>query len=214
MLNSIIKYKALKWLKTDDCSVKSLVKYIRSKGELRDTQIQAIEIYLFLKIKGENKPLWQLFSEGFFIEEKDLKKIPIHYMDTMNFLLYNTNAHALYDFASKKYNGKYFLPELTKLILEKPESIDYEKIIKSIFYNVNYADYLMSLPMGAGKTFLIAAFIYLDLYFADNEPNNKNFAHNFLVLIPSGLKSSIVPSLKTIENLTQLGFCLSRLRAK
>ncbi|MEA3450357.1 MAG: DEAD/DEAH box helicase family protein [Bacteroidota bacterium] len=200
MLNSIIKYKALKWLKTDDCSVKSLVKYIRSKGELRDTQIQAIEIYLFLKIKGENKPLWQLFSEGFFIEEKDLKKIPIHYMDTMNFLLYNTNAHALYDFASKKYNGKYFLPELTKLILEKPESIDYEKIIKSIFYNVNYADYLMSLPMGAGKTFLIAAFIYLDLYFADNEPNNKNFAHNFLVLIPSGLKSSIVPSLKTIEN--------------
>lgn len=54
--------------------------------------------------------------------------------------------------------------------------------------------------MGAGKTFLMAAFIYLDLYFADNEPENKAFAHNFLVLIPSGLKSSIVPSLKTIEN--------------
>lgn len=54
--------------------------------------------------------------------------------------------------------------------------------------------------MGAGKTFLMAAFIYLDLYFAANEPENKAFAHNFLVLIPSGLKSSIVPSLKTIEN--------------
>jgi len=54
--------------------------------------------------------------------------------------------------------------------------------------------------MGAGKTFLMAAFIYLDLYFADNEPENKAFAHNFLVLIPSGLKSSIIPSLKTIEN--------------
>lgn len=54
--------------------------------------------------------------------------------------------------------------------------------------------------MGAGKTFLMAAFIYLDLYFADNEPDNKAFAYNFLVLIPSGLKSSIVPSLKTIEN--------------
>jgi hypothetical protein len=58
----------------------------------------------------------------------------------------------------------------------------------------------MSLPMGAGKTFLMGAFIYLDLYFANNEPNNKAFAHNFLVLIPSGLKTSIVPSLKTIEN--------------
>ena len=54
--------------------------------------------------------------------------------------------------------------------------------------------------MGAGKTFLMASFIYLDLYFASNEPANKTFAHNFLVLIPSGLKSSIVPSLKTIEN--------------
>jgi hypothetical protein len=46
----------------------------------------------------------------------------------------------------------------------------------------------------------MAAFIYLDLYFANNEPDNKNFAHNFLVLIPSGLKSSIIPSLRTIEH--------------
>ena len=38
------------------------------------------------------------------------------------------------------------------------------------------------------------------MYFADKEPANKGFAHNFLVLIPSGLKSSIVPSLKTILN--------------
>ena len=41
--------------------------------------------------------------------------------------------------------------------------------------------------------------MYLDLYFALNEPNSKHFAHNFIVLVPSGLKSSIVPSLKTIE---------------
>lgn len=54
--------------------------------------------------------------------------------------------------------------------------------------------------MGAGKTYLMAAFMYLDLYFAECEPDNKKFAHNFLVLIPSGLKSSIVPSLKTIAN--------------
>jgi hypothetical protein len=46
----------------------------------------------------------------------------------------------------------------------------------------------------------MAAFIYLDLYFADNEPDNMAFAHNFLVLVPSGLKSSIVPSLKTIKD--------------
>ncbi|HED05304.1 MAG TPA: hypothetical protein ENI61_01310, partial [Ignavibacteria bacterium] len=128
----------------------------------------------------------------------DLSKLNIN-QNTRNFLSKNKSALALFDFARQK-NGKItLLPELEKLIIEHPENIEYEKIIKRIFYNVNYADYLMSLPMGAGKTFLMASIIYLDLYFADNEPDNKNFAHNFLVLIPSGLKSSIVPSLKTIE---------------
>ena len=54
--------------------------------------------------------------------------------------------------------------------------------------------------MGAGKTFLMAAFILLDLYFARIDPANPAFAHNFIVLVPSGLKSSILPSLKTIEH--------------
>ena len=53
--------------------------------------------------------------------------------------------------------------------------------------------------MGAGKTYLMAAFIYLDLYFANNEPDNPAFAHNFIVFAPSGLKSSVVPSLRTIQ---------------
>ena len=53
--------------------------------------------------------------------------------------------------------------------------------------------------MGAGKTYLMAAFIYLDLYFAQNEPDNPVFAHNFMILAPSGLKSSIIPSLKKIQ---------------
>lgn len=198
MLNNIIKYKTNEWLRSDDCTVKSLVIYIRNKGELRDTQIQALETYLFLKVKGENKPLWQLFADGFFTNETDLSKLNIN-QKTRDFLADNKSALALFDFAKQK-NGKIeLLPELVKLITENPESIDYEKIIKDIFYNVSYADYLMSLPMGAGKTFLMASIIYLDLYFAQNEPENKDFAHNFLVLIPSGLKSSIVPSLKTIE---------------
>ncbi|MEI6708886.1 MAG: hypothetical protein WCK96_17320 [Methylococcales bacterium] len=91
------------------------------------------------------------------------------------------------------------MQKLVASIVENPSALDYDAIIKSLFYNVSYPDYLLSLPMGAGKTYLMAAFMYLDLYFAEREPNNKHFAHNFLVLIPSGLKSSIVPSLKTIK---------------
>jgi type III restriction enzyme len=198
MLNRIIEIKSKQWLQSESCTIKELIKYIKTKGELRDTQIQAIEIYLFLKIKGENKPLWQLFSEGFFTNGTDLSKLNIN-QNTRNFLSKNKAALSLFDFARQKNGNTTLLPKLEKLIIEKPESIDYDKIIKDIFYNVHYPDYLMSLPMGAGKTFLMAAMIYLDLYFAENEPENRNFAHNFLVLIPSGLKSSIVPSLKEIE---------------
>jgi len=199
MLYNIIRQKKDQWIQSDDCTISELIKYIRSKGQLRDTQIEAIETYLFLKIKGENKPLWQLFSEGFLTNGTDLSKQNIN-QAARDYLTENKAAFSLYDFARQKTGPTTLLPELEKLIINNPETLDYECIIKSIFYKVSYADYLMSLPMGAGKTYLMAAFIYLDLYFADNEPNNKTFAHNFLVLIPSGLKSSIVPSLKTIEN--------------
>ena len=199
MIYEIIKQKKNAWLNSNECSIKELVKYIRNKGELRDTQIEAIETYLFLKIKAENKPLRQLFSEGFFTNGTDLSKQNIN-ENTREYLKQHKDAHALYDFSSQKKDGKEILPNLKKLITENPDQLGYQRIIKSIFYDIDYPDYLMSLPMGAGKTFLMAAIIYLNLYFAQNEPDNKRFAHNFLVLIPSGLKSSIGPSLRNIAN--------------
>lgn len=199
MIYPIIERKKNEWLQSKDCSIRELVKYIRDKGCLRDTQIDAIETYLFLKIQGQNKPLWQLFSEGFFTQGTDLAKLDIN-QNARKYLSEHKNAFALFDFARQKIGNDTLIPELEKQIKASPDSLDYDALIKSIFYNVRYSDYLMSLPMGAGKTFLMAAFIYLDLYFANNEPENKVFAHNFLVLIPSGLKSSIVPSLKTIES--------------
>jgi len=199
MLHYIIQEKKEKWLRSDDCAVSDLIKYVRDKGQLRDTQIEAVETYLFLKIQGQNKPLWQLFSEGFFAHDTDLSKLNIN-QAARDFLTAHKEAFALYDFARTKNGKGSLLPELEKLIVDKPAELEYDAIIKSLFYNVSYADYLMSLPMGAGKTFLMAAFIYLDLYFAENEPENKAFAHNFLVLIPSGLKSSVIPGLKTIES--------------
>jgi len=199
MLHYIIQNKKNEWVQSDDCTIRDLIKYIRDKGHLRDTQIEAIETYLFLKIQGQNKPLWQLFSEGFFINGTDLANLDINQI-ARDYLNKHTNAFALFDFSRQKNGNGNYIPELEKLIKANPATLDYDTIIKSIFYKVSYADYLMSLPMGAGKTFLMAAFIYLDLYFANNEPDNKAFAHNFLVLIPSGLKSSIVPSLKTVEN--------------
>ena len=199
MIDSLVKKQKNQWLQSEECTIGNVVAYIRQCKQLRDAQIEAIETYLFLKIKGDNKPLWQLFAEGFFTESIDLSALNIN-QSARDYLQQHTQALALFQFARQFIHGKKLLPQLEAAIVANPAQLDYLDIIKDLFYKVNYPDYLMSLPMGAGKTYLMAAFIYLDLYFAQNEPENPAFAHNFLVLIPNGLKSSIVPSLKAIAN--------------
>jgi len=199
MLHSLIKQQKTNWLSTQDCPVRTVIDYIHQKNELRDAQIEAIETWLFLKVAGGNKPLWQLFSEGFFNSNIDLSKLHIS-QDARDALQVNPALQGLFEFACQKNGGaKSLLPELAKQIIEHPSDVDAEVVFKQIFYNAAYTDYLFSLPMGAGKTFLMAALMYLDLYFAGLEPDNPVFARNFIILVPSGLKSSIIPSLKTIE---------------
>ena len=202
MLQTIIEYHKNQWLNSDECTIRPIIDYIKNKGQLREAQYEAIGTYLFLKIKGQNKPLWELFSEGFFSNGDDLSKLNIN-QTAREIFETNKAAKSLLDFTRfkvKNGNGtETLLPDLEKYIINNADKIDYENIIKRIFYGIDYSDCLFSLPMGAGKTFLMASIIYLDLYFALNEPENKNFAHNFIILVPSGLKSSIVPSIKTIE---------------
>lgn len=153
---------------------------------------------MFLKIACGNRPLWKLFSEGCF-NSLDFNTMELT-VEARSILTTNKAAAALLEYALlKDKNGNQLAPELEKVIKSQSGRINYEDTFKKIFYGVNYTDYLFSLPMGAGKTYLMAAFIYLDLYFALNEPDNPAFAHNFMVLAPSGLKSSIIPSLRNIQ---------------
>lgn len=199
MFYQLIQKKRDLWFQSSDCTVLYLVDYIYQRGMLRDAQIDAIKTYLFLKIACQGKPLWQLFAEGEFNEtDVDAEEINAEARDVMT---KNPAALALYQYSRQKdRNGKQIAPELEQFIRHHAREIDYEKVLKDIFYQVTYSDYLFSLPMGAGKTYLMAAFIYIDLYFAQNEPHNPIWAHNFLILAPSGLKSSIVPSLRSIQN--------------
>ena len=198
MFYKLIKKKCDEWMKSSDCTVRELIQYIYTQNKMRDAQIEAIKIYLFLKIACGNRPLWKLFSEGYF-NSLDFNTMELT-MEARTILTSNKAAAALLEYALlKDKNGNQLAPELEKLIKSQREYINYEDSFKKIFYGVNYTDYLFSLPMGAGKTYLMAAFIYLDLYFALNEPENPAFAHNFMVLAPSGLKSSIIPSLKNIQ---------------
>lgn len=75
MLHKIIRDKKNFWIKSERCPIKPLIDYIRLKGELRETQVVAIETYLFLKIAGQNRPLWKLFSEGFFAGDETITNV-------------------------------------------------------------------------------------------------------------------------------------------
>lgn len=166
---------------------------------MRDAQIEAIKTYLFLKIKCECKPLEALFKRGFF-NTLQLDNVELS-TSVREYLEQDPSAAALFEYSRLKNDkGEQVSEKLEKQIKRDPASIDYNSYFHNAFYGVSYTDYLFSLPMGAGKTYLMAAFIYLDLYFALNEPQNPAFAHNFIIFAPSGLKSSVVPSLKTIQN--------------
>ncbi len=176
-----------------------MLQYIAERGKMRDAQIEAIKTYLFLKIACQNKPLWRLFSEGDFLTVNlaDMKMT----VRAREVVTTNKAAATLYEYAClTDEQGGSIAPALKDAIESRPDDIDFVQAFRDIFYGVEYPDYIFSLPMGAGKTYLMAAFIYLDLYFSKTEPRNPAFAQNFMILAPSGLKSSILPSIKTIQD--------------
>lgn len=203
MFYKIIEKKRDEWLSSPSCVITDLISYIEHQHKMRDAQIESIKTYLFLKIECQNRPLWELFASGKFnstnVDDLEVNKA------TREILESNPAALALWEYASiSDENGNVNSPKVLSAIKTDPNSIDYISVIKDLFSNVSYPDYLFSIPMGAGKTYLMAALIYLNLYFAIAEPDNTIFAHNFILFVPSGLKSSIVPSLRDIQNFNPL----------
>ena len=198
MFYKMIENARNRWLSSNTCTIGSLIDYIERTGMMRDAQVEAIKTYLFLKIACSNKPLAELFIQGTF-NSLDLNEIELS-TSSRAFLEGHPDAAAALEYACLTNDaGEQVSKSLEDVLKKEPSSVDCEAFFYKAFYDVTYTDYLFSLPMGAGKTYLMAAFIYLDLYFARQEPQNKAFAHNFIIFAPSGLKSSVVPSLKTIQ---------------
>lgn len=206
MFYKIIEKKRNKWLNSSSCVVADLISYIEYQHKMRDAQIESIKTYLFLKIECKNLPLWELFASGKFnsTDADTINNLEISHK-TREVLRSNPAALALWEYASiSDENGNMNSPMIIEAIKRTPNDIDYVQVLKNLFFNVNYTDYLFSIPMGAGKTYLMAALIYINLYFALSEPENPTFAHNFILFVPSGLKSSIIPSLRDIQNFNPL----------
>ena len=199
MFYKLIEKKRNEWLTSEACTIKELLQYIVQRGMMRDAQLEAIKTYLFLKIYCKNQPLWQLFVDGVF-NDTNIEQVELTEQARQIFCS-NKAAVALLQYSRlRDKEGKLLAPELEQYLKQHSDEIDYKVTFQKMFYDVSYTDYLFSLPMGAGKTFLMAAFIYLDLYYAQKEPNNPAFAHNFMVMAPAGLKTSILPSLKNIRD--------------
>ena len=99
----MIQKSCNKWFASDDCRIKNLISYMNTAGELRDAQIEAIKIYLFLKIACDNKPLYELFCNGTFtsLKEEDINNLELS-NNAREILLHNKAALSLYEYATQK----------------------------------------------------------------------------------------------------------------
>ena len=53
MFYKMIENKCNEWYSSERCTVRNLIEYIEKTGQMRDAQIEAIKVYLFLKIGCE-----------------------------------------------------------------------------------------------------------------------------------------------------------------
>lgn len=175
--------------RTKGSIIGNLIKLIEKKGKLRDAQIEAIKIYLWLKEKGNASKLSDLIKSGeVFINDQ---------------LIFYSGDNDYIEKPTKRYINRYLqdsgVRDLDSYLRINAEDEVYTKLVEDLFEDFDYPNYLFSLPMGAGKTFLMATFIYIDLYMFLKTGDTKRYSNNFIVLAPSARKTAILPALKTIK---------------
>jgi len=195
-ISNLIEQKTEYWItqekKKSQSVIGTLIKYIEKTNKLREPQKKAIEVYLWLKFVGDNQKLANIIKQGLLYDEEQAQRYD-------NFYTFGNNYTTQFLNQFLQDNG---VKNLHKKLVNDPygKKINWEQVLDDLLYNYEYPNYLFSLPMGAGKTYLMACFIYLDLYFANLYKKDKRFAHNFIVLAPTASKTAILPSLRTIKN--------------
>ena len=191
LIQTKTEYWASEEKKKTQSVVGNLIKYIE-KGKLREPQIEAINIYFWLKFVGNNQKLSSIIKQGLLYDDEQAKTYENYYTFGQDYVTQFINQFA-------QDNG---LKKLSKKLVGDPRGlrIKWEDVLEKLLHNYEYPNYLFSLPMGAGKTFLMACFIYLDLYFSKLFKNDKRFARNFVIFAPQATKTAILPALQTIKN--------------
>ena len=189
---SLVARRAREWAENEKSNSRSaagaVLRHIESAGKMRLPQREAIEARLWLKFVGGNETLANAVMSGIFIGEDTPPRcayIPPEYPEAQKFFIALADSH-----------GVRRLDTLARGRSRPAE--EWEADLKRILGGYDYPNRVHSLPMGAGKTYLMAAFIYLDLHFSRLLSGDSRFARNFVVLAPHAAKTAILPSLKTI----------------
>ena len=192
----LIHNKTKNWIneqkKNNQSVIGKMIVFMEKKARLREPQLEAIEVYFWLKFAGQNKKLSEIIKDGLLYDKRIAEEYEYFNIFNGNFVMQFLNQF------SQDNNLKNF----QKLLLNDPKGkiTNWNKVLEKLLHDFEYPNFLYSLPMGAGKTYLMACFIYLDLYFARINKNDKRFAHNFVVFAPHASKTAILPSLQTIKN--------------
>ncbi len=159
-----------------------ILNYIYKTNKLRKPQVESIETYLYLRnILGKNSLLSGIKENKLVFDDKKTNSNLNNFCQTL-----------IEEFVSKKQISNDQIIPFRQALLDNPD--DFINKLFDGLDDLNYSIY--SLPMGAGKTYLMASLIYIELYLSRQFNDG---AKNFLITIPSSKKTSILGSLKTIR---------------
>ena len=157
-ISDLIQGKSLAWAMRERentaSAVGSILCHIDGVGHLREPQIRAIEVYLWLKFVGSCRRLADLVIDGKLADNEF----------TAQYNLRNSAGHLIYSSAQEFllwFAAENNLHQLRDKIRDNPGAAKiWEKAVRDLLHNFDYPNYFFSLPMGAGKTYLMA-FVHL-----------------------------------------------------
>lgn len=133
---------------------------------LREPQFEALEMYVFLKEYLNNRHVHQIFTDWY---EKQ-----------------------------NGFEGRSNMGVEQGLLFGDLDTDQYQQIFDYIRKSGvrNYPNYIFALPMGTGKTILMATCIFYEFLLANKFPKDQTYCHNALVFAPD---KTVLQSLKEIQ---------------
>ena len=133
---------------------------------LREPQFEALEMYVFLKEYLSNRHVHQIFADWY---EKQ-----------------------------NGFEGRSNMGVEQGLLFGDLDTDQYQQVFNYIRKSGirNYPNYIFALPMGTGKTILMATCIFYEFLLANKFPKDEKYCHNALVFAPD---KTVLQSLKEIQ---------------